>query len=46
MDIQKWLWKQVGVTAAKEGITKRELVEKALFQYTHSVRIFEDKGDK
>lgn len=45
MDIQKWIWEQVGITAIKEGMTKRELVEKALIEYTDSVRIFEEKGE-
>ena len=30
MDINKILWKRVGIRAIEEGITKKELVEKAL----------------
>ena len=33
MDINKNLWKQVGIRAIKEGITKKELVEKAFEKY-------------
>ena len=38
MDIQKWIWEQVGITAIKEGMTKRELVEKALIKYTDNAK--------
>ena len=33
MDINRNLWKQVGIKASKESITKKELVEKALKNY-------------
>lgn len=33
MDLDKNLWKEVGIRAATEGITKKELVEKALTEY-------------
>lgn len=33
IDLNKGLWKEVGVMAAKLGINKRELVEEALHQY-------------
>ena len=33
IDINTKLWKQVGIQAIKEDITKRELVEKALRKY-------------
>lgn len=33
MDLRKELWKQVGIKAIEEGITKKELVERALTDY-------------
>jgi len=33
MDLNKELWKRVGIKAIEEGIQKRELVEKALEKY-------------
>lgn len=33
MDIDKNLWKEVGIKAIKEGITKKDLVTKALEEY-------------
>ena len=33
MDIDKQLWKQVGIRAIQEGINKKDLVEKALTNY-------------
>lgn len=43
MDIQKWIWEQVGITAIKEGMTKRELVEKALIKYTDNAKASKQK---
>ena len=37
IDVEKWLWKQVGIAAIKEGMTKRELVENALLAYTYKI---------
>lgn len=33
MDVDKELWKEVSIKAIKEGITKKELVTKALTEY-------------
>ena len=33
MDINRELWKRVGIQAIKEGLTKKDLVEKALEKY-------------
>ena len=33
MDIDKELWKQIGIRAIEEGINKKDLVEKALTNY-------------
>lgn len=33
MDLDKGLWKQVGIRAIEEGINKKDLVEKALVNY-------------
>ena len=33
MDLNKELWKQVGIRAIEEGINKKDLVEKALENY-------------
>lgn len=33
MDLDKQLWKEVGIKAATEEITKKELVELALNEY-------------
>lgn len=33
MDLDKELWKKVGIQAAIEGITKKEVVEKSLENY-------------
>ena len=33
IDINKTLWKKVGIKAIEEGIQKRQLVEKAIKKY-------------
>lgn len=44
MDISKNLWKQAGIRAIKEGITKKELVEKALKNYLKEGNKMKDYG--
>lgn len=38
MDLDKALWRKVSVRAAEEGITKKELVEKALKKYLEELK--------
>jgi hypothetical protein len=33
IDIDRFLWQQVGIRAAVEGVHKREIVEQALLEY-------------
>lgn len=45
MDINKNLWKKVGIRAIEEGINKKDLVEKALRLYLENEYSKRDEGN-